>query len=303
MAAVEGEAPRQSNAANGVTVSLDDGRKLCAPLLVAAEGRNSPTREAAGIRVARWKYDHAAIVSTLRHERPHDDVAYEIFYPAGPFALLPMTDDAGGHRSAIVWSVGEGRRAGLLSLSDADFAAEAEVGDGRIPRQDHACSRRARPIRSASTMPRGSPTSAWRWSAMPRTPSTRSPGRASISASAMPPRWPRCWSKARGWGSTSAIDQLLDRYQRWRSLDTLMVAAGDRQPDPHLRRPRQDRLGGAALRHGPDRPHRAGQEPADGRSARHERRLAAAAPGTADLTSPPPPRGRGSRGGHVEFPA
>ena len=55
--------------------------KLRAPLLVAAEGRNSPTREAAGIRVARWQYDHAAIVSTLRHERPHEHVAYEIFYP------------------------------------------------------------------------------------------------------------------------------------------------------------------------------------------------------------------------------
>ena len=38
--------------ANGVMASLDDGRKLFAPLLVAAEGRNSPTREAAGIRVA-----------------------------------------------------------------------------------------------------------------------------------------------------------------------------------------------------------------------------------------------------------
>ena len=55
-----------------------------APLLVAADGRNSPTREAAGIRVARWKYDHLAIVSTLRHERPHDNVAYEIFYPGRP---------------------------------------------------------------------------------------------------------------------------------------------------------------------------------------------------------------------------
>jgi 2-octaprenyl-6-methoxyphenol hydroxylase len=72
---------------HGVTVSLEDGRELRAPLLVAAEGRNSPTREAAGIRVARWKYDHAAIVSTLRHDLPHDHVAHEIFYPAGPFAL------------------------------------------------------------------------------------------------------------------------------------------------------------------------------------------------------------------------
>ena len=107
VAAVEGEGGDRSSAAtHGVTRRAGrTGGSSCAPLLVAAEGRNSPTREAAGIRVARWKYDHAAIVSTLRHERPHDNVAYEIFYPAGPFALLPMTDDADGHRSAIVWSV------------------------------------------------------------------------------------------------------------------------------------------------------------------------------------------------------
>ena len=50
-------------------VSLEDGRKLSAPILAAVDGRNSPTREAAGIPIARWKYDHSAIVSTLRHER------------------------------------------------------------------------------------------------------------------------------------------------------------------------------------------------------------------------------------------
>ena len=110
----------------GVRVSLDDGRKLHAPLLVAADGRNSRTREAAGIRVARWQYRHQAIVSVLRHERPHDHVAYEIFYPTGPFALLPMTDDEQGHRSAIVWSVRQDDAAGWLSLSDADFALEAQ---------------------------------------------------------------------------------------------------------------------------------------------------------------------------------
>ena len=75
---------------HGMVVALADGRKLHAPLLIAAEGRNSPTREAAGIRVARWGYDHQAIVSVLRHERAHENVAYEIFYPTGPFALLPM---------------------------------------------------------------------------------------------------------------------------------------------------------------------------------------------------------------------
>jgi 2-octaprenyl-6-methoxyphenol hydroxylase len=115
---------------HGVTVRLEDGRVIGAPLLVAAEGRNSPMRDAAGIRIARWKYDHSAIVSTLRHERAHDNVAYEIFYPSGPFALLPMTDDKAGHRSAIVWSVKAEDAAGFLSLGDADFAAEAEAAMG-----------------------------------------------------------------------------------------------------------------------------------------------------------------------------
>ena len=115
---------------HGVVVSLEDGRKLSAPLLVAADGRNSRTREAAGINVAKWKYDHQAIVSTLRHEQPHEHIAYEIFYPTGPFALLPMNDDEGGHRSAIVWSVPNEDAAGWLSLSDEDFAAEAQAAMG-----------------------------------------------------------------------------------------------------------------------------------------------------------------------------
>ena len=113
------------------TVRLGDGSELRAPLVVGAEGRNSPSREAAGIRMARWSYEHTAIVSTLAHERPHEHIAYEIFYPAGPFALLPMTDlPDGTHRSAIVWSIRDDKAAGLLKLSDEAFCAEAEAAMG-----------------------------------------------------------------------------------------------------------------------------------------------------------------------------
>jgi 2-octaprenyl-6-methoxyphenol hydroxylase len=115
---------------HSVALTLADGRKFSAPLLVAADGRNSPMREAAGIRVARWSYAHRAIVSVVGHDLAHDNVAYEIFYPGGPFALLPMTDGDRAHRSAIVWSVPEEDAAGWLSLSDGDFAAEAESAMG-----------------------------------------------------------------------------------------------------------------------------------------------------------------------------
>ena len=124
----------------GVRVALEDGRLLAAPLLVAAEGRNSPTREAAGIPLARWSYDHVAIVATIAHERPHGETAYEIFYPDGPFAILPMLsaeDDgavpSGGKssrviegRSAIVWSVKARDADPILALPDRALAHEIE---------------------------------------------------------------------------------------------------------------------------------------------------------------------------------
>lgn len=108
-----------------VTATLDSGATVTAPLLIAAEGRNSPTREAAGITVARWQYDHAAIVGAFHHEYPHEDIAYEIFYPSGPFALLPLPDDEIGHRSAIVWSVKGEDGPAMMKLGDRAFLAEA----------------------------------------------------------------------------------------------------------------------------------------------------------------------------------
>jgi 2-octaprenyl-6-methoxyphenol hydroxylase len=109
----------------GVSATLADGTRLDASLMVAAEGRNSPTREDAGIAVAKWDYRHRAIITVLGHEKPHENVAWEIFYPAGPFALLPLLDTPdGGHRSALVWTVAERDAAGVLALSDRAFTHE-----------------------------------------------------------------------------------------------------------------------------------------------------------------------------------
>lgn len=112
---------------HGVSVTLADGRKLAGSLLVAAEGRQSPTRDEAGFSLARWDYRHRAMVTALIHERPHDNVAWEIFYPAGPFALLPLLDLPGGrHRSALVWTIAERDAAGWTGLSDRAFLAEVQ---------------------------------------------------------------------------------------------------------------------------------------------------------------------------------
>jgi len=111
----------------GVAAMLADGTRLEAALMVAAEGRQSPTRDEAGIAVARWDYRHRAMIAGLTHEKPHGGVAWEIFYPAGPFALLPLLDGPDGkHRSALVWTVNERDAAGVLALSERAFLAEVD---------------------------------------------------------------------------------------------------------------------------------------------------------------------------------
>ena len=109
--------------ADGVTLTLASGQVLHGALLVAAEGRNSPTREAAGIRTTRWQYRHTAMVTAIDHEVPHANTAYEIFYPGGPFALLPMLP---GTRSAIVWTVPTDQAPAMLKLSERAWLAEAQ---------------------------------------------------------------------------------------------------------------------------------------------------------------------------------
>jgi 2-octaprenyl-6-methoxyphenol hydroxylase len=117
----------------GVNVTLADGRVLSASLLIVAEGRQSQTRDEAGINIAQWQYDHAAIVGAIIHEKPHNNVAYEIFYPSGPFAVLPMLDnEPGQHRSAIVWSQTRGDAPAYMKLSPRAFAGELEKAMGHM---------------------------------------------------------------------------------------------------------------------------------------------------------------------------
>ncbi len=112
---------------HGVAVTLEDGTVLTASLMVAAEGRGSPTRDDAGISLAKWNYSHRAVIQGLIHEKPHEGVAWEIFYPAGPFALLPLLDDEhGNHRSALVWTIAEDDAEAVLKLGPRGFLSEVE---------------------------------------------------------------------------------------------------------------------------------------------------------------------------------
>ena len=113
--------------ATGAVAVLDDGERLRARLVAAADGKELPLRRAAGIRATEWRYRQTGIVTTVAHARPHAGIAVEHFLPSGPFAILPMT----GNRSSIVWTEHADLAPRLLALPEVEFAAElrARFGD------------------------------------------------------------------------------------------------------------------------------------------------------------------------------
>jgi len=103
-----------------VSALLGDGRRVEAALAVAADGRNSMLRKAAGIRTAEWSYGQTAMTFVVHHEKPHLGIAVEHFFPSGPFAILPLTGD----RSSIVWSERSELVPHLMALEPAAYHAE-----------------------------------------------------------------------------------------------------------------------------------------------------------------------------------
>jgi 2-octaprenyl-6-methoxyphenol hydroxylase len=117
---------------DGVVVRVAGGPDIACRLVIAAEGRGSALREAAGIPVTRLPYGQTGIVCAVAHERPHHNVALEHFLPSGPFAQLPMCAAADApHVSAIVWTERDRLARIILGLDDARFAREVgrRLGD------------------------------------------------------------------------------------------------------------------------------------------------------------------------------
>lgn len=84
-------------------VGLTDGSRVRAKLVIAADGRNSPMREAAGIGVHTSRYGQKALAFAVTHPIPHENVSTEIHKTGGPFTLVPLPDYDGLPSSAVVW--------------------------------------------------------------------------------------------------------------------------------------------------------------------------------------------------------
>ena len=101
------------------TVTLADGARLAAPLVVGAEGRGSRVRREAGVDTVGWGYGQSGVVATVAMGRDHGNVAHEYFLPSGPFAILPLTD----RRASLVWTETTRRAEALKACSDEAFHA------------------------------------------------------------------------------------------------------------------------------------------------------------------------------------
>ena len=105
-------------------VTLSEGARISARLLVAADGRASPVREALGIGVKTTRYGQKALAFAVSHPIPHENVSTEIHRSGGPFTLVPLPDRDGKPCSAIVWMDKGPEIARLAALPVAEFEAE-----------------------------------------------------------------------------------------------------------------------------------------------------------------------------------
>jgi 2-octaprenyl-6-methoxyphenol hydroxylase len=106
-----------------VICHLADGERVSTKLVIAADGRNSVAREAAGIQLRNWTYPQTAMVLTFAHSRDHSHTSTEFHTETGPFTTVPLP----GNRSSLVWV-----------MSPADVDDVSAIGDEALSRRVEA---------------------------------------------------------------------------------------------------------------------------------------------------------------------
>ncbi len=115
--------------ADAARLTLADGRQLEARLIVAADGRDSWVRQAAGIGARNTPYEEKGIVANFRCEKPHRNTAIQWFRKDGVLAYLPLP----GEYMSMVWSAPDALADELVGLAPEALAARVgEAGDFRL---------------------------------------------------------------------------------------------------------------------------------------------------------------------------
>ena len=117
---VTGYLPRTAEA----VLTLSDGTRIAAGLALAADGRDSGLRAAAGIGRRRWSYGQSALVFTVAMAQSHGHASTEIHRTGGPLTLVPIPDQDGQPMTSIVWLMPDARADALAALDDAALSTE-----------------------------------------------------------------------------------------------------------------------------------------------------------------------------------
>ena len=105
-----------------VQIALAGGGSLTARLVVAADGRRSMCRAAAGIETDSRSYPQTALTFNLAHTRPHRDFSTEFHTTQGPFTLVPLP----GLRASLVCVVAPDEAERIEGLAADALNAEIE---------------------------------------------------------------------------------------------------------------------------------------------------------------------------------
>ncbi len=108
-------------------VTLTNGRYLRTRLVIAADGRDSPVREAAGISTTTTRYGQKALAFEASHAIPHQNVSTEIYSEGGAFTTVPLPDAAGQSASAVIWMNSGAKAHSLAAMPVSEFNAEMTI--------------------------------------------------------------------------------------------------------------------------------------------------------------------------------
>ncbi len=113
--------PANASALDDQTITLDNGDKLTAPLIIAADGSQSKIRDWAEIPAKGWAYQQQGLVAVVETELAHQQCARQHFLPGGPLAFLPL---AAPHQCSIVWSLPDEQADELKNSHETAFCEQ-----------------------------------------------------------------------------------------------------------------------------------------------------------------------------------